>query len=303
MMQPSFNARIISRLCRILLKQPLLGKKLDVPFARRRLALPGRLPEMLPRGLRVEPSRDPVLKGEWLIPADVAPRRTLLYLHGGGYFACSPRTHRAVAAHLAARARAKVISLDYRLAPEHPFPAALDDAVAAIRALRTHGVDPRSLGIAGDSAGGGLALAAMMAIRDAGEPVPGAAALFSPWTDLAATGDSLKQNEEIEAMLPVHLVREAGMLYAGTASLEHPYVSPFYGDFEGMPSLLILASASEILLDDSLRVVQKAREAGVAVECEIWRGLIHAWPVAGPAMREARDAIGAAGAYFARRIG
>jgi monoterpene epsilon-lactone hydrolase len=302
-MRPSLRARLASLACRLLLKRPLMGRRLDLPFARRRLTLPSLLPAMLPRGLRVERSTEPLLKGDWFIPADVAPRRTLLYLHGGGYFACSPHTHRAVAGHLAARARAKVFSLDYRLAPEHPFPAALDDAVAAIRALRARGVESRSLGIAGDSAGGGLALAAMMAIRDAGEQVPGAAALFSPWTDLAATGDSLKQNAESEAMLPVHLVREAGMLYAGAAPLEHPYVSPFYGEFKGMPSLLILASASEILLDDSLRVVQKAREAGVAVECEVWRGLVHAWPVAGTAMREGGEAIAAAGAYFARRIG
>jgi monoterpene epsilon-lactone hydrolase len=303
MMQPSLMARAAALFCRVLLKRPLMGKRLDLPFARRRLELPSRLPQFPPRGLRVERSTEPLLKGEWLIPEDTAPRRTLLYLHGGGYFACSPRTHRSVAAHLAVRARARVISLDYRLAPEHPFPAALDDAVAAVRALRAQGVDHHALGIAGDSAGGGLALATLMALRDAGDPVPGAAALFSPWTDLAATGESLKRNADSEAMLPVHLVREAGMLYAGSAPLEHPYVSPFYGEFKGLPSLLILASDSEILLDDTLRVVQKAREAGVAVECEVWREMIHAWPVATPLVREARDAVAAAGAYFARRIG
>jgi monoterpene epsilon-lactone hydrolase len=302
-MSPSPMARIADVVARAYLKRPLQGRRLDVALARRRLGRLALLPASLPRGLRVEGSTEPLLPGEWCIPADAAPRRTILYLHGGAYFACSTRTHRAVAAHLAARARARVFSLAYRLAPEHPFPAALDDAVSALRALRAQGADPRALGIAGDSAGGGLALAAMMALRDAKEPLPGAAALFSPWTDLAGTGESLRTNAESEAMLPAHLIREAGMLYAGAAPLEHPYISPLYGDFTGLSSLLILASESEVLRDDALRIVARAQTAGVAVECEVWKGMIHAWPVTVPVMREARDAVAAAGAYFARRIG
>ncbi len=301
-MTPSLLSRLANGLSRLLLKRPLRGKRLDLALARRRLGLVGWMP-LVSSGVRVERSVDPLLKGLWFLPDDAAPRRTLLYLHGGGYFACSTQTHRSVAAQLALRARARVLSLEYRLAPEHPFPAALDDAVAALRALRAQGVDPHATGVAGDSAGGGLALAAMMALRDAGEPLPGAAALFSPWTDLAGTGESLRENAETEAMLPVHLVSEAAALYAGTAPLEHPYLSPLYGDFKRLPSLMILASDSEILRDDALRVASKALAAGVAVECEVWPGMLHAWPVAAPWIREARQAVAAAGAYFARRIG
>lgn len=302
-MAPSLLARLADVVVRAYLKRPLMGRRLDVVLARRRLGRLALLPASLPRGMRVERSTEPLLPGEWFVPADVAPRRTVLYLHGGAYLACSTRTHRAVAGHLAARARARVLSLEYRLAPEHPFPAALDDAVAALRALRAQGVEPRALGIAGDSAGGGLALAAMMALRDAGEPLPGAAALFSPWTDLAGTGESIRTNAESEAMLAPHLIGEAGALYAGAAPLEHPYVSPLYGEFKGISSLLILASDAEVLRDDALRVAAKAQAAGVAVECEIWKAMIHAWPVAVPLLREAREAVAAAGAYFARRIG
>jgi acetyl esterase/lipase len=302
-MTPSFVARVSAAFARVLLKRPLSKRPVDVSRARRTLGMVGWLPAWLPRGMQVVPSTEPLLKGEWLIPEDIAPRRTLLYLHGGGYCACSPRTHRGLVGQLAARARARVLTLDYRLAPEHPFPAALDDAVAALRALRAQGVDSHALGIAGDSAGGGLALAAMMALRDAGEPLPGAAALFSPWTDLAATGATIRTNAESDALLPAGMVREAAMLYAGAAPLEHPYVSPFYGDFKGLPSLLVLASSTEILLDDTLRVVAKAQAAGIAVECEIWKEMLHAWPVAGVAMREAREAAATAGVYFARRIG
>ena len=133
--------------------------------------------------------------------------------------------------------------------------------------------------------------------------MPGAAALFSPWTDLAATGESLTRNDESDAMLSAALVREGAMVYAGAAPLEHPYLSPLYGEYKGLPSLFLLASDSEVLLDDTLRVAQKAREAGVAVECEVWRELIHAWPVGVPMMREAREAVASAGTYFARRIG
>ncbi len=300
---PSPSARLFSVITRTMMKNPFIGRPLDVAKARKRMEIGTNLPSFLPRGLRVERSTEPLLPGEWLIPADVAPRRTILYLHGGGYFACSPRTHRALTAHLAVRSRARVLALDYRLAPEHPFPAALDDVVAALRALRAQGIDPHALGIAGDSAGGGLALAAMMALRDAGDPLPGAAALFSPWTDLAGTGDSMRENADADAMLPADLCVEAARRYAGSAPLEHPYVSPFYGSFKGLPSLLVHVADTEILLDDSLRVVEKAREAGIAVECEVWNDLPHAWPVAVPYVREARLTVAGVAAYFARRIG
>ena len=135
------------------------------------------------------------------------------------------------------------------------------------------------------------------------EPLPGAAALFSPWTDLAGTGESLRLNERADALLPAHLCGQAARLYAGAAQLEHPYVSPFYGEFRGLPSLLVHVSDSEILLDDTLRMVEKARAAGVAVECEVWRDLVHAWPIAVPWVREAREVVSGAASYFARRIG
>lgn len=300
---PSIEERILQLATRVLIKRVADAPRFDVAAFRRAMSARRLLPALLPRGSRVEPSRDPKLPGEWHTPDDMAPRRTILHLHGGAFIGGSPQAFRPFAGWLAARSRARVISLDYRLAPEHPFPAALDDAVGAVRALYALGTAPSSLGIIGDSAGGAIALSALVALRDAGDPLPAAAALISPCTDLAGSGASMRENAARDVMLSARHQTQLARLYAPNHPAEHPLVSPLYADLKGLPSLLIHASDSEILFDDARRVAEKARAAGVAVEFTVFRELMHDWHCSVPLTPEARHAMKGVGAYFARRVG
>ncbi|MDH0341289.1 alpha/beta hydrolase [Chromobacterium haemolyticum] len=258
-----------------------------------------------PRGWRVRKLDAQALRGEWIEPEAAERReatgRVILYLHGGGYCFCSPVTHRGVAAALAREADARAFSLDYRLAPEHPFPAAVDDALAAYQALLDEGVAADRIVIAGDSSGGGLALALLLSLRDAGAPLPAGAVLFSPWTDLAATGASLEANDASDVMLTAVAVRNFSRYYLGDAAADHPIASPLYGDYAGLPDLFIQASDTEVLLDDAARVARKASAAGVAVDFKVWRRLPHAWATLAPMLPEARAAIKEAGG-FVRKV-
>ncbi|MBK0415440.1 alpha/beta hydrolase [Chromobacterium haemolyticum] len=258
-----------------------------------------------PRGWRVRKLDAQALRGEWIEPEAAERReatgRVILYLHGGGYCFCSPVTHRGVAAALAREADARAFSLDYRLAPEHPFPAAVDDALAAYQALLDEGVAADRIVIAGDSSGGGLALALLLSLRDAGAPLPAGAVLFSPWTDLAATGASLEANDASDVMLTAVAVRNFSRYYLGDAAADHPIASPLYGDYAGLPDLFIQASDTEVLLDDAARVARKASAAGVGVDFKVWRRLPHAWATLAPMLPEARAAIKEAGG-FVRKV-
>jgi epsilon-lactone hydrolase len=261
-----------------------------------------------PRGWRLLERYGPgaaPLRGEWLErPAGAAhapSANTLFYLHGGGYYFCSPQTHRSLVFALAARTGARTFSLDYRLAPEHPFPAALEDALAAYRELVATGTSPDSIVVAGDSAGGGLALATLVALRDAGDPLPAAALLFSPWTDLAATGDTLVTHDGLDPMFHGVAIGRAAKLYLADTPATHPYVSPLYADFDGLPPLFMQAGSTEVLLDDTRRVADKARAAGVSVELEIWPDMPHVWQLYAPFVPEARTALDRA-AGFVRRV-
>ena len=246
------------------------------------------------------PSCQPLI-GEWLEPIAeterAAPLRTLLYLHGGGYYFCSPKSHRSLVFPLAVHIGARTFSLEYRLAPEHPFPAALDDALAAYRRLVQDGTPPESIVVAGDSAGGGLALALLVALRDAGDALPAAGLLFSPWTDLAATGATLVSNDGLDPMFRGAAIARAAKFYLGTASATHPYASPLYADLTGLPPLLIQAGSTEVLLDDARRVAEWAREAQVEVDFEIWPKMPHVWQLFVPFIPEGRAALEHAAAF------
>ncbi len=300
---PSIESRLLDIPARWVMKGALDTPRLDVARVRRALGALRWLPRFAPRGLRVEASRDPALKGEWHVPADVAPRRTILHLHGGGFIAGAPVHFRSFASWLAAQARARVLVLDYRLAPEHPFPAALEDAIAAVRALYALGTDHHALGIVGDSAGGALALGTLLAMRDAGEPLPAAAALVSPLTDAAGTGETLRTNATTDVVLTARHKDELARMYAGQQPVEHPLISPLYADLRGLPSLLIHASESEILFDDARRLAEKAHAANVAVEFTVYPGMMHDFHQAVPLTPESRHAVRGMAAYFARRIG
>ncbi|NKA06705.1 alpha/beta hydrolase [Ralstonia solanacearum] len=254
------------------------------------------MPVRLPPDWRIVRA-DGALPGEWIEPADPdslgdAPP-VVFYLHGGGYFFCSPRTHRSITIGLAVHARARVFALDYRLAPEHPFPAAVLDALAGYRGLLAQRVAPSRIVVAGDSAGGGLSLALLVALRDAGDPLPAGAILYSPWTDLAATGASLVENDASDVMFRGAWMARGATLYLGDSGVpaDHPLASPLYADFTGLPPLHCYVSTSEVLRDDTLRMAERARAAGVSVSVELGRRLPHVWPIFYPFLPEARKAL------------
>ncbi len=227
------------------------------------------------RGCRIEPVDIAGMAAEWIVPDTERQGDVLLYLHGGGYAICSPRTHRGLVADIAVKAGTKALVIDYRLAPEHPFPAAVEDACRAYRWLLAQGIDPAHITVAGDSAGGGLALALLLSLRDAGDPLPAGAALLSPWTDLAMSGWTHVTHARRDPMLSVEGALLAARHYLQNASPTDPLASPLYGRLKGLPPLLVHVGGNEILLDDSLRLAERARAAGVSVEIKIWPDLPH----------------------------
>lgn len=245
-----------------------------------------------PGGERIEwPSADPTAH------RDHSP--VVLYLHGGGFIACSPETHRSLVSSLVRRIHGAAYVPAYRLAPEHPFPAALDDARAAYRYLLDDcRIAPSRLVIAGDSAGGGLALALALALRDDGVALPAAIVTFSPWTDLAATGQSLDENSESCAMFAGETIRRAARFYVGSADPREPCLSPLYGDFHGLPPMLIHASHDEVLRDDSVRLAERARADGVDVQLRLWSRVPHVWQFFAAVLPEARESLDVASRFI-----
>lgn len=291
---PSLQSRAVSLLLKRLVKARCHAA-LDVGEVRLAVATAMRLVSRH-SGVTIQASRQPQLQGEWAFPAQPAHGRTVLYLHGGGYFFGSPATHRPLTTRLAAESGARVFSLSYRLAPEHRYPAALEDAVAAYQQLLQQGFCRRNLVIAGDSAGGGLTLALLVALRDRGLPLPAAAVCFSPWTDLAGTGASLRDNDLACAMFRGEALRASARHYLGEANPFDPLVSPLYADFEGLPPLLLHVSDSEVLRDDSTRLAEKAGLHGVEVCLKIWSDQPHVWQLF-PHLPEARDSLSQAAEF------
>jgi epsilon-lactone hydrolase len=253
-------------------------------------------PYKIPASARITPAQVNGIPGEW-VESQSSAESVLLYLHGGGYFGCSAETHRPITAWFALHGF-RVFAPNYRLAPENPFPAALDDAVAVFRGLLAEGLSAQRIVIAGDSAGGGLALSLMLVLRAEGAPLPAAAALFSPWTDLAATGDSVRTNARRCAMFHGPAVGPTARLYLGNADPRNPLASPLYADLSGLPPLLIHVGANETLRDDSTRLAEKARAAGVSVELKVWPVVPHVWQLAPHKIPEARQSLGEATAFL-----
>jgi epsilon-lactone hydrolase len=228
--------------------------------------------------------------------------RYILYLHGGGYVMGSPPHYRDFIWRIARVATARVVCPYYRLAPEHRFPAALDDAVTSYSWLLAQGAAPRRLVIMGDSAGGGLALATLLRLRDEGLPLPAAAVALSPWTDLALTGDSIRSNAGADLTLEFQRTASFARHYLGSADPRHPYASPLYGDPAGLPPILIQVGSDEILRDDSVRMADKLRAAGSPVEIEIWPRMPHVWQLFARVLPEGRRAIRRIGAFVQREM-
>lgn len=238
---------------------------------------------------------------EWVYAAGADAGRAMLYVHGGGYVQGSLHTHRNMVYEIAKAIGGRVLNLDYRLAPEHPFPAAVDDTVAAWLALLDQGVDPAKAAWGGDSAGGGLVVAALLAARDQGLPLPACACCISPWTDLIGTGQTMSTRAEADPMVGRAALEFFADLYAGDRDKTDPLISPLSGDLSGLPPLLVQVGTAETLLDDSRRLVARARHAGVDVDYTEWDGMPHIWHIFAPLLQKSRDAIQELGGFVKSR--
>lgn len=220
-----------------------------------------------------------IFNGEMIEPVDKKPKFTMLYLHGGGYVMGSTQGYRNFLSYFSYRADAQILSLDYRLAPEHPFPAGLDDSKAAYQWLLDNGYDPKKIVIAGDSAGGGLALALLQLLRDHEIPMPASAICLDPWVDL--TGEAIwpKGKHEQETMVRAINIELFARSYAGRHDRNHGLISPLFGDLKGLPPLLIQASTEDSLIEQAVELEKRAKEQGVDVTFEIWQGMPHVWQV------------------------
>lgn len=276
------------------LVRPVLGSALPEPVQRKWLELvTGTAPAA--RGVEV---RRGTLAGrpvETLVPPDAVPGRAVLYLHGGAFLVGSPRTHRALTTHLAVAGAATVHALDYRLAPEHPFPAALDDAVTAWDELLAAGADPERTALVGDSAGGWLALAAALRLRDGGRPLPAVLGLVSPWLDLECSEPA---PGVADAMLDAHRLRRAAAVFEGDAVLPHLLDA----DLTGLPPMVVQVGSEEILLGDAVRLARTARAAGVPVDLRRLDGLWHVAQTSAGAVAESTAAVDALGSALAARL-
>jgi monoterpene epsilon-lactone hydrolase len=251
----------------------------------------------------VETVTVPERPAEWLRPPGVPADAVVLYLHGGGYVLGSPRSHRHLAAALARAAGTPAVLVDYRLAPEHPFPAAVDDAVAAYRWLLGRGLAPGRIVVAGDSAGGGLTVALLLALRGLGLPQPAGAVCISPWVDLTCSGASYLTRQDVDPIVTHESVTTMAQAYAAAADPKAPLLSPLYGDLHGLPPLLVQVGSDEVLLDDALGLAERARAAGVEVALEEWPRMIHVWHWFLPMLDEAQQALDGIGAFVRARLG
>jgi epsilon-lactone hydrolase len=280
----------------------------EINFVQQRATLEKRNnPTPLPAQLRPEPiqiSGKPNVTAEWLHwqTSPTAPQRgVILYLHGGAYCLGSIQSSRTLIAPLAVATQCSALSVEYRLAPENPFPAALDDATAVYRWLLDNGFNPNRIILAGDSAGGGLSLATLLNLRELGLPLPAGAILRSPWLDLALTGESMQSKAGVDFVLTRGMLATCAAAYAGGKSLNDPWVSPLYADLHGLPPLLIQVGSDEILLADATRLAQRATEAGVVARLTCWEGLFHVFPVL-PFLPETKESLVQAGTFVAEFV-
>jgi len=242
------------------------------------------------------------VSADWIETPGADPSRVLLYLHGGGYVIGSVNTHRDLASRIARAAGVRALSVAYRLAPENPHPAAVEDSTAAYRWLIGQGLEPGRVVLAGDSAGGGLTIATLVALRDAGDPLPAAGVCLSPWVDLEGIGESMTTKAELDPLIQHDGLAKMGRLYLGDLDPHTPLAAPLYADLGGLPPLLIQVGTAEALLDDATRVAEKASAAGVDVTLEPWDDMIHVWQIFASQLPEAREAIDRIGDFIRKRI-
>jgi acetyl esterase/lipase len=244
----------------------------------------------------------PTRPAERLRPPGVRTDAAVLYLHGGGYVIGSPSSHRHLAAAIARAAGVQALLLDYRLAPEHPFPAALDDALAAYQWLQTQGVAPNRIIVAGDSAGGGLTMATLLAVRDRKLPRPAGGVCISPWVDLTCSGASYATRASADPIVTREGIEMMAQAYVGSGDRKAPLVSPLFADLHDLPPLLIQVGSDEVLLDDALVLGRRALAAGVTVQVEEWPTMIHVWHWFLSMLDEAERAVAGIGDFVRKRV-
>jgi len=257
----------------------------------------------LPADVKVEKAEANEVAAEWTATPEADPSRVILFLHGGGYTAGSLNSHRHLVAQAGREARARTLALEYRLAPENPFPAAVEDAVAGYRFLLARGFSPSRIAVAGDSAGGGLTVALLVSLRDAELPLPACAWCISPWVDLEGTGASMTAKAAIDPMVQQAYLTELAKAYLRGADPRAPLAAPLYADLQGLPPMLIQVGSAETLLDDAVRLAGAAGAADVRVNLEVWPDMIHVWHLFHPQVAAGRHALAEAGAFIRSHCG
>ena len=280
-----------------------ISTRLSIQEQRTRLDELSRRSIRVPKGVTVQTVQVSGIHAQWIEPTGVDPRKVILYLHGGGYCICSLDTHRGLAARLALASQTRVLIIDYRLAPENPFPAALEDAQTAYNWLLTQGITAEQISIGGDSAGGGLTVATAVNLRDAGQKLPAALFLLSPWTDLTFSGESHQTRKKID---PIFGGEDGGLnfapAYLAGQDPTNPLISPLFADLQGLPPTLIHVGSDEILLDDSTRLEEKMKAAGVESHLQVWEGMWHVFQVFAPYIPEAQLSIDRVGQFIQKSI-
>jgi monoterpene epsilon-lactone hydrolase len=252
----------------------------------------------LPPGVHASPVSAAGVECEWIDVEGADTERVFVLLHGGGYNAGSPATHRKLAILLGDACHCRVLTPDYRLAPEHPFPAAVEDVLRAYDWLTGEaGLRPAQIFMGGDSAGGGMTLSVLLALREAGKPMPRAAVLISPWTDLTTSSPSYTELRDKDVFVTADSLVDGARWYAGTRNPADPELSPLFADLHGLPRMLIHVGGNEVMLDDSRLLAERAQAAGVDVTCRVWPGLWHCFPLESPDIPEAAEAVAEIGRF------
>ena len=289
---PGWQSRLTQLIIRLRIKRRITGGEQEiVRFARARFGDTRLAQRMTPKNVRLQPINEQALQGEWVGWDGQDQQRVILYFHGGAYVACSPVTHRPFTAELSRQAGMRVFALDYRLAPEHRFPAQIEDAVTAYRWLLQQGFEPHNIILGGDSAGGGLTIATLIKLRDLGMPLPALGFCFSPWADMTASGDSYRTNHKNDPMFYGDSTKLLAPIYLGDAAPSDPLASPVFADLTGLPPLYVYAGSTEVLLDDARKLVARAHECGVSAELHIADRQPHVWPIMVGILPEAKQTI------------
>lgn len=296
---PSIQARMAINMVKI--NKLIYRPNSPVKFQRHMMAATQEM-FLSPKEMRFENVKAGDVPAAWLMPQGADKTRVILYLHGGGYVIGAIRGYRKMAGWIAEAAGCKALLVEYRRAPENTFPAPLEDTVSTYRWLLAQGYRPENIVIAGDSAGGGLAVAALVSLRDSGDPLPAAALILSPWADLEMTGDSALTMARKDPMLTVRGLKKWADTYLGDADPKDPLVSPIYADLKSLPPMLIQVGSREILLDDARRLAERARECGVDAELDVLNGMCHISQMLCPLVPESKAAVERLGSYCTDRM-